>query len=726
MLKSIQLTGFKSFAQKGVLSFESPITAIVGPNGSGKSNTAEAFRFVLGEQGGKSMRIKKGTDLIWGGSHTLPRGSRAGVKVILDNSQHKLNIDYDEVIIERSVLRDGTNEYSINGSKVRLKDIQDLLARANVGSSGHHIISQGEADRVLGASPKERKEMLEDALGLKAYQLKKAEASRKLEATASNLDKAESRRRELLPHLKFLSRQVARVEQAQQVRVQLKQQARAYFTSEQSWIASETAELQSAVPQPTADMQAVERQIQSLRQQVAQAQSQAADAHDDTNAQEVTKQKNKLIHLRSTLATLRTELGKVTGQLQMLKVVEQKVQALPNSISRREVRELLDEVVATLNDVGAQPARALVEHFIQEKLTEQEEEKKEDSSLTQERAALLKVERELREQVSGQEQAITRQEALVAEAQAQEHKEAQQETLYERDLYKATAEYNALKATLADLGRRQENLAQRHQALAENMSEVQVLIGGALDHDDDLNSGQSTPTRRDIERLKIQLEQHGTLGTEVVEEHKEAQEHHDFLNQEIADLQDAASKLAELIVELDTRMHEQFTKGLALINREFNTFFTTLFDGGSANLELQELKQPKSDEDDGDGEAEDREKQYGVDVQVQLPRKKVTTLETLSGGERALASIALIFAMSQVNPPPFIILDETDAALDEANSQRYANIVQQLSERSQIILITHNRATMAAADTLYGVTMGSDGVSKLLSVQLTEAEQFAK
>jgi len=118
--------------------------------------------------------------------------------------------------------------------------------------------------------------------------------------------------------------------------------------------------------------------------------------------------------------------------------------------------------------------------------------------------------------------------------------------------------------------------------------------------------------------------------------------------------------------------------------------------------------------------------QEGIEVKVNLPRKKIKSLEMLSGGERALTSIALLFAMSQVNPPPFIILDETDAALDEANSRKYGDMIENLSKRSQLILITHNRETMSRAGILYGVTMGGDGISKLLSVKLEEAIMVAK
>ena len=127
-----------------------------------------------------------------------------------------------------------------------------------------------------------------------------------------------------------------------------------------------------------------------------------------------------------------------------------------------------------------------------------------------------------------------------------------------------------------------------------------------------------------------------------------------------------------------------------------------------------------------DEDQEDETGAEGIDISVNLPRKKIKGLQMLSGGERALTSIALIFAVSQVNPPPFIILDETDAALDEANSRKYGDMVENLSKYSQLILITHNRETMSRAGVIYGITMGADGTSKLLSIAFDEAVQVAK
>src|SRR5262249_16441584 len=147
-----------------------------------------------------------------------------------------LNIDFDEVTVERVVNRDGTNEYRLNDSVVRLKDILELLAGANIGQTGHHIISQGEADKILSASPKERREMLEDGLGIKVYQYKLEESERKLEKTAENIRQVEALRREIAPHLKFLKKQVEKVEKAKELRLSALERFRLYFRQEEWYV----------------------------------------------------------------------------------------------------------------------------------------------------------------------------------------------------------------------------------------------------------------------------------------------------------------------------------------------------------------------------------------------------------------------------------------------------------------------------------------------------------
>jgi chromosome segregation protein len=238
--------------------------------------------------------------------------------------------------------------------------------------------------------------------------------------------------------------------------------------------------------------------------------------------------------------------------------------------------------------------------------------------------------------------------------------------------------------------------------------------------------------KRSLERLQIRLEEAGGTGEDIRTEHKEVAEREQFLGRELDDLAKSAAGLRSLIEDLNTELAKHFTEGLKKVNESFGEFFALMFGGGGARLTLEEFDEPEEDEssfEEEEVEKEDVPKEMqrpGMEITVNLPKKRVQSLMQLSGGERALTSIALIFAMSQVNPPPFLILDETDAALDEANSRRYGDMIENLAQKSQLIVITHNRETMSRAGILYGVTMGDDGVSKLLSVKFEEAVAVAK
>ena len=226
--------------------------------------------------------------------------------------------------------------------------------------------------------------------------------------------------------------------------------------------------------------------------------------------------------------------------------------------------------------------------------------------------------------------------------------------------------------------------------------------------------------REKISRSRILLENMGVSGGEdTVSEYEDLKNKKQEVLDQVDDLEKTFESLLTLISDLKNEIEVRFQKGLSKINSEFEEFFKILFSGGKADLSL--VKLPQKEE-----EGKMTEDEFGVEIVVKLPNKKVSGLSMLSGGERSLTSIALLFAMSSITPPPFIILDETDAALDEANSKRYGDIIEKLAEHSQLILITHNRETMSRAGILYGVTMGNDGISKLLSVDLEEAVRVAK
>ncbi len=275
-LKKIELSGFKSFPRPSTIEFTTPITAIVGPNGSGKSNIAEAVRFVLGEQSIKSLRGKRGEDLIFNGTHAMPRQSKASVTVTFDNTKRIFDIDYDQVSLRRIMHRDSTSEYLINGSRMRLKDILETLSSAHIGASSHHIISQGEADRILLATFKERRSMIEDALGLKIYHYKKLESVRKLDKTEENLEQVEALKKEIGPHLAFLERQVEKIKRAELLRKELADLYRIYLAQEDRYLNQQKKRLTDEQEGPNKELQDTERQIHSLETTLKETQTEPA------------------------------------------------------------------------------------------------------------------------------------------------------------------------------------------------------------------------------------------------------------------------------------------------------------------------------------------------------------------------------------------------------------------------------------------------------------------
>jgi chromosome segregation ATPase len=756
-LKHLTITGFKSFAKKSELEFSAPITSIVGPNGSGKSNVAEAFRFVLGEQSVKSMRGKKGEDLIWGGSDSVSRGNRAAVSVTLANEKRVFPVDFDEIVLERVVHRDGQNEYSVNGSKVRLKDVQELLAAANIGSTGHHIISQGEADRILSAGPRERREMIEDALGLKVYQYKKQEAEKKLKKTKENVEKVESLRREVAPHLKFLERQMKKIEKSIELQNSLKTFYKEYLRREDLYIAHHFDRLTILRHEPAS-------KIESLKELLIQAKQTLAEAEKDEKRDELISVESKVSEVRELRQNLLRKSGQLEGQIEFLirrikSEQEKAAQKTDVLIPYSEVEEIVQKI-ETQTDKAAQSdavdllQRALsgVVHTLRKFLSNAQET---ETVGTQDEEKELEVLEKEKKAVEEELQSVTQNETKLQEeynsVKVAIESDASQSREAEREVFRVVGEQREAELSLSKIDSELEVLERERNEFKRELQEAvsllgrdasayfsyQIVVDGAEATADALlkeDRETQRQRRRELEKMKIRLEELGDgENSDVAKEYKDVSERDQFLVKEITDLNESVLKLDILIKDLSGQLNEQFVIGIEKIGAEFSRFFTLMFGGGTAELLRVKPKvlKKKSDEDDmpEDGEDEDEEDpeaQEGIELDVKLPNKRVKGLEMLSGGERALTSIALIFAMSQVNPPLFVILDETDAALDEANSRRYGDMIQALAEKSQLILITHNRETMGRAGILYGVTMSGDGVSKLLSVKFDEAVAVAK
>ncbi len=740
-LKSIELSGFKSFAKKSELIFNSPISAIVGPNGSGKSNVAEAFRFVLGEQSIKSLRGKKGEDLIFNGAGGESRANRGSVKVVFDNPDKTFGIDFPEVTIERVVHRDGINDYFINGSAVRLKDVIELLLKAHIGSSGHHIISQGEADKILNSTTKERKAMIEDALGLRLYQYKRIESERKLQKTFENIAQVELLRKEIAPHLKFLHKQVEKVEKLESMKSSLIELARDYFRNEDLYISLSRKVLSE-------ERKPIDAELEKLSKELFGAKKILEDsAKEEKKDYLVLNLESEISGVRTHKDSLVRNLGKIEGSIEVEERVVKKQQELATSnenkmIRLKDVESLYEEIslFSTIADVlnkikefikaqrySADSATSLeAEKFIKE-LSINKENLEKEIKLADEKEKTLRL----------------RYEELKHEIE----KEKDSSRDAERTVFRIMSEENELISKLNLIKSREEILKKDEDEFKREMSEVGVLVGVDALHFHGESSTQTKDNiliedrkiqeekKREIGKLKIRLEDSGVAGSdEVMKEYKDVSERDEFLARELLDLEKSAESLKQLVKDLAERLAIEFSMGVTNINKEFGGLFSAMFGGGDARLILTKNKKQKietlieNEELDSLSDIEEGEEviEEGLDIAVNLPRKKIKGLMMLSGGERALTSIALLFAISAVNPPPFIILDETDAALDEANSKKYGDLVEKLSKHSQLILITHNRETMSRAGIIYGVTMSSTGVSKLLSIEFAEAVEVAK
>ena len=221
-LKSLELQGYKTFAIRTLFEFSGAITAIIGPNGSGKSNIADSIRWVLGEQSYTLLRGKKTEDMIFSGSDQRPRASMASASMVFDNSDGWLPIDYSEVEITRRAYRDGQNEYLINGQKVRLKDVSELLSKSGLAERTYTIIGQGLVDTALALRPEDRRRLFEEAAGIGLYRSRREEALRRLDATHHNLERVQDILSELGPRLKSLEKQAKRASEFEQVRNDLK------------------------------------------------------------------------------------------------------------------------------------------------------------------------------------------------------------------------------------------------------------------------------------------------------------------------------------------------------------------------------------------------------------------------------------------------------------------------------------------------------------------------
>ena len=871
-LKSLEIHGFKSFAQKTTMEFSQGIIAIVGPNGSGKSNVADAVRWVLGEQSAKLIRGKKSDDVIFAGSDKKTRQGFAEVVATFDNSDHRIPVDSAEVSIGRRIDRSGESEYLINGNKVRLLDIVDLVLKSNIGTSRYTVIGQGTIDQMVLQGPTGVKDLIDEASGVKNYYMKREKTLRRLEQTAQNLMRAEDLIAEIEPRLKSLRRQAKKLEARAELEQELKLYQREFF-GVTFW------QLKGGLDKVLKDLEGVfkhkhiaEEKVSSARQraEVLEKGGQLRSGEFAQVQEEFNKfqgQKNKLLEdLSLVRGKMQGQKTAQAGDAQSLTVevhnVAQKIQEVTEKINATHdqktqleknfvdqfkalevVNKQLDELSKKLSnptqidwnlldlefrvldeawqkfnqELSASQsleqiklqAKSLEENFARfKKISSQavSDPRIGLEAVKKELDLLLKHKEQLNEQVnsaqlemskgkmaleflerelSGLEQQKLHLDLELKKAQSSSPDAFWQDLLAEENRIKVQTD--ALAVELAKLenilkqhyGKEQERQNSLRQAESEfrsaqeELSKIKdgegiILVEKAkLDTQIDVLKQEVVAVLGDndwqvlqenfvesktqdltgkMARLKNQLDTIGGMDELTLKEYQETETRHANLSTQVADLKKGMNDLRQIIDDLDLRIKDTFDESFNKINEKFEFYFRVLFNGGRAYLSVIKNEPPTELPVDGEaGEIEAAETEQlrpeekvlekyehagsgimGIDIKATPPGKKLASIQALSGGERALTSIALLCSLLTCFPSPCVVLDEVDAALDDANTIRFGQILGTLAHQTQFLTITHNRETMAQANIIYGVTMGDDGVSKLLSVKLDQAKQYAK
>ncbi len=868
-LKKLELLGFKSFAHKTNLEFDKNITAVVGPNGSGKSNIADAVRWVLGEQSMKTLRGKKSEDVIFAGSKTRARLGTAQVSLHLDNEDGSIPLDFPEIVISRKIYRSGESEYSINKRQVRLIDIIELLAKSGFGQKTYSVIAQGMADAILSAAPKERREIFEEAAGVKHLQIKKHQAERKLAATKANLQRVQDILKEIAPRLRSLKRQANKAKNREQVEEELKLAQKTWFANlfsefqeKKKEQEKEKSKLQDKINKLTSEIEKKQKAVEkeekasfgsqdkflSLQEILENLQNQQGGilqnlallegkimlaqerkgidlpSYDPlTLAKEKKEVASKLRKLEEETKKLGQKLKDSLEDLRKKEKIYQEEQKKLNQLQKEqppvfdfpELQEEIEEVYALQQNVidrllqvedleelqEIQRDAQIVGIILEGLIAKLEQTGEKESSISWSRVSLkiqsiLEEKNKLQEEVnklkiegakkelekdalekdlrvlednlskakktppaskkevmalSKEKNKLIREKEEVAK-KIQEIKKQIQDTnkedvLRKKDLFNLEREFRSLQDELQKLRYEENNL---NIALTKNNTHFEDILKDAEEalgksFREDLENGKVRAEKREmdlslkINKLKEKLAQIGSIDPQVVEEFEETNQRYAFLDQQSSDLKEASKSLREAIKKLDEKIKEQFQENFNRINEEFNKFFRIFFGGGQAHLSLQKIspqiseaeaaiREAEKEKEAGrkektEEEEEEKEETSGIEIKAVPPGKKIKALSALSGGERALTSLSILFAIISANPSPFVVLDEVDAALDEANSRRFAKILSQFAEKTQFVVITHNRQTMQQAKMLYGVTMQDDGISRLLSVKLDEIKK---
>ena len=728
-LKHIKLAGFKSFVDPTRISFPTNMVAVVGPNGCGKSNVIDAVRWVLGELSAKNLRGEAMSDVIFNGSDLRKPSGQCSIELLFDNSMGKLGGEYakyNEISIKRMMTRDGQSHYSMNNTRCRRKDVQDIFLGTGLGPRSYAIIEQGMVSKIVSAKPEEMRVFIEEAAGISKYKERRKETEQRIKKTKENLSRVKDIRDEIQRLINRLQNQAKAAEKYKKLQVEEKElklkisilntlSAKAKKDS----LSSKISQLSNQVSVKSAEVNTHQASIDQIKTEHASVLSafEVAQKNFYTIGSEIARYETNLQNINKAI------LGYEEG---LSRAKDRYAEALDNESSienlspKEKAMKLLDAISAGLKDFGpsadsirskaaelkdlltsilkitsAQSKNITNEYLLrQNEISEQLGQAKENK---------LKAENDLSalvEKSSTAESELNsiRQKQSVVDASIQDVEN--KKSIAALDLRSLEEKLNNLKLDLRTFEVNLDNASETLKKAGISIADLNPGDYEAMDLSD-LESSLASTQSSIISLGAINL----AAPDEIAEESKRIDE----LDSQLEDLNEALDKLQSAIKKIDVESKMKFDESFNAVNSKIQEIFPKLFGGGKADLQLI----------DGDSF------NSGITLAAQPPGKKNATISQLSGGEKAMTALSLVFALFELNPAPFCMLDEVDAPLDDINATRFVAMVEEMSDRVQFIFITHNKISMEKSDHLMGVTMQEAGVSRVVSVDVKEALKLA-
>ena len=706
-ISKIEVFGFKSFAKKQTVLFNSGITGIVGPNGCGKTNIVDAIRWVLGEQRVSRLRGSKMEDVIFNGASNIKPLGFCEVYLTVQNDKGILPLEYTEVEIGRKLYRSGDSEYFINRNSCRLKDIYNLFVDTGMSSDAYSVIELNMIEQILSNKDNNRIAMFEEAAGVNKYKSQRRSALRKFDLNTRDLERIDDIIIEIEMHVKSLELQLKRFKRHEKLSKKLQDLEIEFAQSKITDLNKQIKPLQSLLNKKNKalDKNSSKKKLENLDLAGAKKEylkkkeelNKAQQKVDDLTAELLSKVEQKTDESSKGISILEDELQKKIEQLnqfdkdyikivsncnecgESLKIISEcsncgKVE-LDKNYTIIETDQKYDKLKESVNDY-----KKKIKSYNKEKefdLT------KLDNSIKDIQKKIDTVKSEVKRKETDANDAFKKMETIRAKIDS--------DRFSQQDVFN---EIKNAEMKIAELNIRSEQIEEQ---IKEKFGE-DIKMKSIKNYD-------LSDLLYNIEKIKRSIEAIGPINWAVADEYEEQSNRLKLLQSQREDLIESEKNLREAIDKIDHVAKKQFLQTFNKIKGNFEVMFERFFSGGKGTINLSDIDDPLNSD---------------IIISAQPPGKKNNSLRVLSAGEKSLTAIALLFAIYQYKPSPFCILDEVDAPLDDININKFTKVIRDYSKNTQFIMVTHNKLTMESTDCIYGVTSEKKGISKVISIDFDE------